>query len=249
MFQIAGIKSLAKDNQTDAYFYNIHQQLEKLNNDQKHNPDLKHAKEYLLMFKNLDLTKNWNKEKPRKTVKLPFHYEPIKFENYTLYDGFFQSAKYFDHNRKYILNLFEPSAHVKNALKKYNNLLIGITCSIHVRRGDYLKFGLHVSREMDYYNKCIERVGKVDKYLIFSDDINWCKTKFKGDQYIFIENEKDYVEIFLQSKCTHNIISSSSFSWWGAYLNQGINKKIIGPKQWFSWNKPNNIIPEEWQTI
>ena len=60
---------------------------------------------------------------------------------------------------------------------------------------------------------------------------------------------KDYVEIFLQSKCTHNIISSSSFSWWGAYLNTNTNKKVIGPSQWFTSVKANNIIPERWQTI
>lgn len=66
----------------------------------------------------------------------------------------------------------------------------------------------------------------VDRYLIFSDDIPWCKEHFKGEHFYFIENEKDYVELFLQSKCTHNIISSSTFSWWGAYLNTNLGQRI-----------------------
>ena len=89
----------------------------------------------------------------------------------------------------------------------------------------------------------------MDKYLVFSDDIEWCKTQFVGDKFIFIEQEKDYVELFLQSKCNHNIISSSSFSWWGAYLNNKENRKIVGPKQWFSNTKRNNIIPQSWITV
>ena len=92
-------------------------------------------------------------------------------------------------------------------------------------------------------------VGEVDRYLVFSDDLEWCKQNFIGDKFIFIENEKDYVELFLQSKCTHNIISSSSFSWWGAYLNKNKDKTVVGPKQWFTVEKRNDIIPERWETI
>jgi hypothetical protein len=103
---------------------------------------------------------------------------------------------------------------------------------------------------MDYFNEGMSAVGDVNKYLVFSDDIEWCKKNFIGDKFIFIENEKDYVELYLQSQCTHNIISSSTFSWWGAYLNNKPNRKIVGPNQWFSNNKPiNNIIPDSWITI
>ena len=57
------------------------------------------------------------------------------------------------------------------------------------------------------------------------------------------------MELFLQSKCNHNIISSSSFSWWGAYLNNNVNKKVVGPKDWFADLMKNDIMLKEWIII
>jgi len=58
----------------------------------------------------------------------------------------------------------------------------------------------------------------------------------------FIENEKDYIEIYLMSLCNNNIISNSSYSWWGAYLNKNKNKKIVSPSKWF---KSESIIMKD----
>jgi hypothetical protein len=198
------------------------------------------------MFKNF----NWPRitTQPARGIDIPFNYEPIIVQDNITYNGFFQSEQYFP-DREFILNLFEPSDFINTKLQKYSNLFEGTTCSIHIRRGDYLKYSLHWARDITYYEQGIALVGNVDKYLIFSDDMAWCKTQFIGDHFIFIENEKDYVELFLQSKCNHNIISSSTFSWWGAYLNNKTNCKRIGPAQWFTNNMANDIVPESWQTI
>ena len=61
-----------------------------------------------------------------------------------------------------------------------------------------------------YKDSIIKTESNTDLYLIFSDDIEWCKKSFLMKNVTFIENEKDYIEIFLQSKCTHNIISNST---------------------------------------
>ena len=52
--------------------------------------------------------------------------------------------------------------------------------------------------------------------------------------------------------CDNNIIANSTFSWWGAYLNQNKNKKVIAPNKWFSENSKideSDIIPNDWFKI
>jgi hypothetical protein len=67
---------------------------------------------------------------------------------------------------------------------------------------------------------------------------------------VFIEGNNQFEDLCLMSLCHHNIISNSSYSWWGAYLNQNPNKKIIAPKNWFTDQKPlNDLYPKNWIVI
>lgn len=247
LFQIAAIEHIGKVGGIKTYYFNIDSNLHHLNNDLKHNPSMKHSFDYKQIFKNF----NWHTssiESANKTIKLPFEYTPIEPINNIKYDGFFQSEKYFP-NRKHVNWLFEPSDFVKTQLAKYSYLKEFKTCSMHIRRGDYLKFSSHPVQTLQYYQQAQKIIGAVDKYIVFSDDIEWCKETFKGNNYIFIENEKDYIEIFLQAQCNHNIIANSSFSWWGAYLNKDINKKVVAPNNWFSNGSKysdKDIIPKSW---
>jgi hypothetical protein len=86
------------------------------------------------------------------------------------------------------------------------------------------------------------------EYLVFSDDMEWCKSFFKG-KFDFI-NDEDYNELYLMSLCRDNIIGNSTFSWWGAYLNENLFKTVIAPKTWFGpgyshWDT-SDLIPENW---
>lgn len=188
-----------------------------------------------------------------KLIKLPYQYYPEIPHDGCLYHSLFQSEKNFpDHD--YIRFLFEPSKEVKNRLVVYDHLLEGVTCSVHVRRGDYVKQQhIHPVQEMDYYDKAGEIIGKVDRYLVFSDDIEWCKLNFKHQNCTFIE-DKDYLELFLMSRCTHHIIGNSSFSWWGAWLGEKEGEtKVIAPIRWFGEkheiNYDKDLIPERWMRI
>jgi hypothetical protein len=180
--------------------------------------------------------------------KIPVH---LKQDNYIL-KGFFQSEKYFVHNRNKIIGLFNPKEILKKQLIKYTSLFDGNTCSVHIRRGDYIKFpNEHPVLKIDYYEKAMEEIGMGTKFLIFSDDIVWCKNNLKGDNLIFIDDD-DYVSLYLMSLCDNNIIANSSFSWWGAWLNDNQNKKVVAPTKWFGNNKKldtKDIIPDTWIKI
>jgi len=170
-----------------------------------------------------------------------FSHDDLPTQDNILFNGYFQSEKYLD--RELILKLYSiDDISLEYINDKYKNI-ISNSVSIHVRRGDYLnKYDKHPVQDINYYNLAMKYFRDYKKFIIFSDDIEWCKTNFIGDQFIFIEGEHDYIDLWLMSLCDHNIIANSSFSWWGAWLNQNINKKVIAPKNWFGPKKKLDTI-------
>jgi len=253
LFQIAAVKSLAIDNGVDCSFPNLHHHYNVMDNDNHYNPKLKHSKEYQQMFEALNVS-----QPTANLVRIhyPFHYDKLDTptDNF-LVDGFFQSEKYFTHNREGILECLKIPESVKVHIdKKYGGVLEGKTTSIHVRRGDYLKYpNHHPTQTLKYFEDSVEALkDKTDKIIVFSDDIPWCKENFKFDNIVYIENEKDYIEIYLMSLCNNNITSNSSFSWWGAWLNENKDKVVIGPTKWFGpaiTHETADILPESWIKI
>lgn len=165
-------------------------------------------------------------------------------------NGYFQCEKYFVKYRDEILELFSPSDDIIYYINnKYREFNLKECVAVHVRRGNYLHLShIHPPCSLDYYYKSIEHF-KNKIFLIFSDDINYCKQHFVGNKYKFIENELDIIDLYLMSMCSHNVISNSTFSWWGAWLNN--NNTIIYPSKWFGTNKydSTDIIPSSWITI
>ncbi len=186
-----------------------------------------------------------------------FNYNLLpKFSNNTKMIGYFQSEKYFYHNRKIILDLFSINDETKQFLiSKYGELLKNETCSLHVRRGDYLRLSeFHLPQSVDYYKKSVEMIGHNFHFLIFSDDIVWCKENLSFiKNKTFIEGNDDYQDLYLMSMCKNNIIANSSFSWWGAWLNKNNDKKVISPKIWFGEKNKhlntNDVYCKNWIII
>ena len=89
-------------------------------------------------------------------------------------------------------------------------------------------------------------------YFIFSDDLCWAKENLILENSVFIDLEKPVVSLYLMSKCKSNVISNSTFSWWGAWLNQNENKIVVSPQKWFTENsglKTETLLPEQWVLI
>jgi hypothetical protein len=170
-----------------------------------------------------------------------FNFDPVPYREGMVLQGFFQSEKYFANYKKEVVKLFENRSKRKYEFEN--------SVSIHIRRGDYLnEFMCQFLPALPYeYYKAalddLETKVKIDHILVFSDDLGWCKETIKGERVIFVEGQEDYEDLYTMAKCTHHIIANSSFSWWGAYLNQR-DKIVYAPTRWFG-----PAITDDWQDV
>jgi glycosyltransferase involved in cell wall biosynthesis len=179
-----------------------------------------------------------------------FGYTPLRIESIgdCILDGHFQSYKYFQDYVEDIRELFAPTQDkVAHLLSKYD---IQNSVSLHVRRGDYLTLSdYHYNLSLGYYTNAIDYFSGYN-FTVFSDDIEWCKNVFTGNNFTFVEGTSDVEDLYLMSLCKHNIIANSTFSWWGAMLNRSIDKQVVCPDKWFGpLNKSLSTLdlyPQEW---
>lgn len=231
MFQIACAYSYAKKNNKECFFttndaVKIHKYIDSYREN---------------VLKNVPLIESHGQNGFKRYNEPTFHFTEIpNIEGDVYLDGYFQSEKYFNNYSEDIRKLFKFPEKLKgetiiHAADKFKDDFNGQTCSIHVRRGDYLNSpDHHPTQDVSYYMKAAKKIGMDKKFLVFSDDIQWCKENFpEMDNFIFIEGLKDYEDLLLMSLCKHNIICNSSFSWWAAWLNQNSEKIVIAPQKWF----------------
>lgn len=167
--------------------------------------------------------------------------------------------KYFDDIKSDILNIYTFKNEIQEFCLNYlNNIKIKqneILISIHFRRGDYLTCS-SLNLSLNYYYEASNTIqnllpNKNIKYLIFSDGIDWVKENFKLNNCVYVEGLTRYQDMCLMSMCDHNIIANSSFSWWGAYLNNKQNKIVICPYKYGGDGGDGRIIngnyfPKTW---
>jgi hypothetical protein len=157
---------------------------------------------------------------------------------------------------------FKPNASIPNELLLYFDQIKNspISVSLHVRRGDYFTkryAEIYGVCDVIYYQKALEFIeSQVNSFtlFVFSDDLNWVKSNLNFNSRcfntIFVDNFQinSFWYINLMSNCTHNIISNSTFSWWGAYLNKGKDKIVITPSKWRQ-DSEESIALKEWVHI
>lgn len=187
--------------------------------------------------------------------QLKFEYYEIEIpKNKNIFlNGYFQSEKNFFEFRDDLINHFSPEQEVlNNLIKKYPDINNDKTVSVHVRKGNYQQLqDFHPLLQKEYYYKSLEQFPE-HKFFIFSDDIEYCYNIFKNYNCIYVKNNFDLEDLYLMSLCKNNVIANSTFSWWGAWLNQNKNKKVIAPSVWFGPEANCNskdIIPNNWIKI
>lgn len=193
-------------------------------------------------------------------VQNEFHYNPIPYKEDMAIQGYFQSEKFFGHCKKKIRSIFSIKDEIVNKVRLDRDRIMfgnsGRLTAIHVRRGDYLKYPDHHPQQTEnYYRSSIGKFPTIDnqygqKFIVFSDDPEWC-----GQQDMFLNMEicvltDDIETLALMTLCDDFIIGNSSYSWWGAWLGQSVNKTVIAPKTWFGpayahWNT-KDVYCEDW---
>lgn len=125
------------------------------------------------------------------------------------------------------------------------------TVAIHIRRGDYVNNTFHWDlSDTDYYEKAM-CLFTDKKFLVFSDDIEWCKTQEVFKDCSFAIGNSEIEDFNLMASCESFIIANSSYSWWAAYLGNSPNKRVIAPREdtWFRDGIIRTKVPASWEQI
>lgn len=175
--------------------------------------------------------------------------------------GYWQTEKYF----RDISDIIRKDFAFKKGENKLHELIQQIrTCnsvSVHFRRGDYLLpennkmfGGICTDR---YYEDAISYMQKKMndiKWVFISDDIEWVRSNYKFDDAVYItenmfDEYKNWYDMCIISNCKHNIIANSSFSWWGAWLNNNSNKIVVAPSKWLNGEDTPDVWCDGWIRI
>lgn len=169
------------------------------------------------------------------------------------YNKYSEEVSTWKWNAKYLEQATERYSKIKLAGKE--------TVALHVRRGDYLlpQHDHFCKLDNQYYGEALQLFfDDIDKYqfIVFSNDIEWCKENLLEESEIvsFIKPGIDYEDLVLMSLCDHTITANSSYSWWAAYYNRNINKKVVCPTNYLAKTSPwahmnSNYYPPTWINI
>jgi len=191
-----------------------------------------------------------------------FHFDPdmLNLPDNVNLDGYWQSEKYFKDIEEILRKDFSVTSPINEANQRLLDLINSTnSVSLHIRRGDYITNpsanAFHGTCSLDYYNKSIkhliERVNN-PHFFLFSDDPEWVKENILINEPVTvvdintINNGCD--DLRLMMSCKHNIIANSSFSWWGAWLNNNPQKIVIAPEKWFlsPVHNTKDVMPQGW---
>lgn len=180
-----------------------------------------------------------------------------KLKDGTEIQGFFQSEKYYS-NKQLVRQWYTFKPEIVNTVRaKYNNILQHDCISISLR----LDTDYNNTREyfplypLSYYKKSLDIVKPRKYVLVFADRSDLAKIFVKplqGVEFIFVDNLNGPEQLYLMTLCRANVITNSTFSWWGAWLNIHPNKLVVCPSDWTRAGVSNpirDILCEDWVKV
>ena len=205
------------------------------------------------------LIKMLRRYKPKSilTIDEPYTFCPDALESKKSFlMGDWLSPKYFESIKDVVVIAYRFHNICNKNVDTANEMHGNNSVSIHIRRGDYLKLPYYCVCNENYYRQAIEQIkDRVDNpiFYVFSNEPSWCDSFMKEFRVNFKivnwnQGKDSYQDMYLMTQCKHNIIANSTFSWWGAWLNNNTDKIIVAPSKWFK-NSEHNINCKEWLLI
>ncbi len=199
---------------------------------------------------------------------MPYRELHASSSEHTIFDGYFQSYKYFEERQDDIFRLIQLEKQKTECLAMHKMDLKN-TIAMHFRLGDYKHLGhFHPIMGFNYYKNALTYILSSCQlqrwkvvYFCEAEDNNEVLNIINGLAEVFplLTFEKasdqmaDWEQMLLMSGCTHNIIANSSFSWFGAYFNSNKDKIVCYPNTWFCGSGANicvdDLFPPSWQKI
>ncbi len=178
----------------------------------------------------------------------------------TYYDGYWQTEQYFQEFasvlRKDLAFKTEPQGQNATLAKQ---IQASNAIAVHVRRGDYVSNAIsnqvHGTCSPEYYRQAVDILRQQVSnpvLFVFSDEPEWVQQNLAFDlPTVYVSHnkgQKSFEDMRLMSLCQHNIIANSSFSWWGAWLNDNPKKQVIAPRQWMQSEviDSSGLTPASW---
>lgn len=184
-----------------------------------------------LLFENMD------------KIELPAYFTGFYCNGFSKDDVRQMTENFFKHNNniikedlKYLFMLNEECTEIKEDMMKYDSI------AVHIRRGDYKTIDKFGTCSKKYFKDAMNEITKGlanPKFFIFTNDPKWFEKNFEmihPHRYVDVKEKngsEPTLNLKLMSLCKHFIISNSTFSWWGSWLGEDPQKKIIAPVPWF----------------
>lgn len=171
-------------------------------------------------------------------------------------EGFFQSEKYYTDNQLIKKWYTFRDEVVKIVNNRYGELLKSDCVSLSLR----IDTDYEACREwfplypLKYYQEALGIVKPKGSILIFSDRPDLARIFFqpvREYKLTFIDDLSPSEQLYFMTRCRSNIITNSSFAWWGAWLNNHPDRIIVTPKEWCRTGIKTleGILCEDWIAI